>query len=257
MPGFERLAREIAEDVIGWDDSFRDRLDRYLGTAVRQMVAVHVRARERLNPAGRTHTPLHEHLIGVFERPESVRLITTNFEPFFDNAANVVFPGALAGGVIRKYVGPALPPGRNFAGIVQLHGALSNSQDALVLTDRDFAEAYLSEGWAARFLLQVFPQRTILFVGYRLGDPVIQYLMRAMAPTNRWFALCHDSEQETWRDMEITPVPFATPAEGQKFQELNDGMKRWHWYASATVVDHDKVLREMIEKGPPRSAWVW
>lgn len=104
MPSFKELAQNIVGDVIPWNDSFEDHLDKYLGDAFRQhRVSVHVRSREQLNPAGRSHTSLHEHLIGLFERPESVRLITTNFEPFFDDATNVVFPGTLGASAIRHW----------------------------------------------------------------------------------------------------------------------------------------------------------
>ena len=56
---------------------------------------------------------------------------------------------------VPHYVGPALPPGRDFRGIVQLHGSLGQRQDQLVLTDRNFGAAYMAEGWAARFLVGV------------------------------------------------------------------------------------------------------
>jgi SIR2-like protein len=249
MPGFVDLARHIAEAVVPWIDSDAAGLDRYLGKAERQGVRVQVRARERLDPQGRSHTTLHEDLLGLFEKADRVRLITTNFDPFFGTAASAVFPGA----TIRRYVGPALPPGRDFAGIVQLHGALDNLQDRLVLTDRDFAGAYLADGWATRFLLGVFAQRTVVFVGYGLRDPVIQYLMRAMAPTGHWYALTQESDQAHWSDMDITPIPFAPASDGRPFGELNDGVRRWRWYAQASLLEHDRELRQLVEAGPPTS----
>lgn len=49
----------------------------------------------------------------------------------------------------------------------------------MVLTDADFGRAYLTEGWARRFLVEVFRQYTVLFVGYSHSDVVMNYLARA------------------------------------------------------------------------------
>ena len=39
----------------------------------------------------------------------------------------------------------------------------------MVLTDADFGRAYLTEGWAQRFLVDVFREFTVLFIGYSLS----------------------------------------------------------------------------------------
>ena len=40
----------------------------------------------------------------------------------------------------------------------------------MVLTDADFGRAYLTEGWARRFLVELFRSFTVLFVGYSHND---------------------------------------------------------------------------------------
>jgi hypothetical protein len=55
-------------------------------------------------------------------------------------------------------------------------------QKRMVLTDRDFGRAYLTEGWARRFVLELFLKYTVLFVGYSHNDPVMQYLARGLPP---------------------------------------------------------------------------
>jgi SIR2-like protein len=250
MPDFVALARRIAEGKIGWDERrYKERLDRYLGDAERRGVDVQTRARDELRPNGRTHTPMHEHLLGLFEVAERVRLITTNFEPFFDMAADAVYPGSS----IRRFIGPALPPGRDFKGMVQLHGALSQLDYDLVLTDSNFASAYMADGWATRFLLGVFRERTVLFVGYGLNDPVMQYLIRAIPPTGRWYSLTREAECEHWEDMRIVPIPFKPALSGEPFGDLNGGVQRWREYAQSSVTEHERSLRELIQKGPPSS----
>lgn len=249
LPGFKDLARQIAEPSIGWQDSDADALDRYLGRAERQKgVDVQRRARMLLT-VNRPHTPLHEYLLAIFGSPERVRLITTNFDPYFATAAAAVFAGAR----IPQYVGPALPPGKEFRGIARLHGALEQDQDRLVLTDRDFADAYMAEGWASRFLVRLFEQRTILFVGYSLTDPLMRYLLHAIPPNNRWYALWHQDEIKHGADHAIVAVPFDTTAGNDRYGDLNDGMKRWAWYVQAPASDHDRELRRLIALGPPAS----
>lgn len=249
MPGFGELARYAAGPGVPYEEGYRSRLDEYLGDAMRHGVLVHERARDRLDPGEREHTPMHEHLLGLFGVHERVRLITTNFEHFFTKAANVVYPGTR----IPLYFGPALPPGDDFTGIAHLHGARRLPESKLVLTDEDFAKAYLSNGWATRFLIDVFAGRTVLFVGYSLSDPVIQYALRAIAPTGRWYALCHDSEQARWKGRGIELLTFATDSSGNKFGELHAGVERWRWYSQAPAIDHDKELRRVLDGGSSSS----
>ena len=51
---------------------------------------------------------------------------------------------------------------------------------SLVLTDADFGRAYLRDGWARGFLVDLFLHFTVLFVGYRHEDPILKYLARAL-----------------------------------------------------------------------------
>lgn len=245
LPGFHDLARQIGEPRLSLTG--RTDYDKYLGEVERLGINVQDRARSILSVAGH-HTELHEHLLGIFGAPARVRLITTNFDPHFTTAAIDVYAGAM----IPHYVGPALPPGSRFAGIAHLHGALTHTQDRLVLTDADFAEAYMAEGWAARFLARVFADRTVLFVGYSVSDPIIQYLLRALPRTDRWFGLWHDSEQPP-SGYPIVAIPFSTAANGDKFGDLNDGVRRWHWFAMAPPSDHEQKLQSIIAAGPPAS----
>ena len=52
----------------------------------------------------------------------------------------------------------------------------------MVITDEDFGRAYMTEGWAARFLVELFSNFTILFVGYSYDDTIMSYLTRALPP---------------------------------------------------------------------------
>jgi hypothetical protein len=249
LPSFVGLARQIGETTLPLTAEDEKALDRYLGRVERLGVRVQQRARETLAERGGEHARAHEDLLSLFHGPEQIRLITTNFDPHFATASRVVFSSAR----IPLYVGPALPPGSQFRGIVQLHGALAETQDRLVLTDGDFAAAYMAEGWAARFLVGVFPARTILFVGYSLSDPVMQYLLRALPTNDRWYALCHEDESAHWIEHRVIPVPYGTRPDGDRHADLYAALKRWRWYATASPTDHDRELRRIIAAGPPAS----
>lgn len=247
LPSFIDLAKAIAEPKVAYRRQDEKWLDRYLGRAEREGIDVQLRARDRLGVGG-SHTPLHEYLLGIFGSAERVRLITTNFDGHFASALPVVFPGA----AIPQYVGPALPPGHDFRGIAQLHGALHREETALVLTNRNFAEAYMAEGWASRFLSRAFADRTVLFVGYSLTDPIMRYLLHAL-PAGRWYALWQAKEAGQGAEHAITPVTFGKKRSRDPYKDLNDGMKRWYWYARASPTDHDREIRGLVAAGPPAS----
>ena len=75
--------------------------------------------------------------------------VTTNFDKCFENAT-----GAL-GCKASVFVSPALPLGGDIDGIVHLHGVFDDSR-SMILTAEDYGRAYVSNGWALRFLVDLF-----------------------------------------------------------------------------------------------------
>jgi hypothetical protein len=53
--------------------------------------------------------------------------------------------------------------------------------NSLVATSGDFGLAYLIERWAARFVSELFRNYTVCFVGYSINDPILRYMMDALA----------------------------------------------------------------------------
>ncbi len=110
-----------------------------------------------------------------------VHLVTTNFDEAFERVAE----GASL--TVGSDYAPFLPlPGRKWSGIVHLHGGLEDPRNtdgnSLVLTGADFGRAYITEGWASRFLTELFRRsKAILFVGYSVADPVVRYIVDAFA----------------------------------------------------------------------------
>ena len=115
----------------------------------------------------------HRALMDLSLSKEGVRLVTTNFDNRFVDA-----------GLDDKLLDVApklpLPKSYSWSSVVHLHGHIARASD-LVLTAADFGRAYLTERWAARFVTELFRQFTVVFVGYSLDDPVMGYLVDALA----------------------------------------------------------------------------
>ncbi len=136
LASFWKLTCDIAQGT-GLAPRENEPLDRFLGQLHHQNTAVHERAAQLLSPAGSAPNALHHDLLRLFHTVDRVRLVTTNFDLHFENAANALF-----GAIPDVYRAPALPLGYDFSGIVHVHGALPRARD-LVLTDADFGRAYL------------------------------------------------------------------------------------------------------------------
>ena len=89
------------------------------------------------------------------------RIITTNFDLLFEKAAPH----------IRRYAPPHFPDLRSdasFDGLVYLHGRLNGAArepdelQGLVLGVGDLGRAYLSDGWATRFLKELLTRYTVV-----------------------------------------------------------------------------------------------
>ena len=155
-------------------------------------------AAEELSPEGLRPTKLHEDLLRLYPKTGKIRLVTTNFDLLFEQAADIVCDASP-----EVFRAPALPLGNEFEGIVHVHGSVSVCQQ-MVLTDKDFGRAYLLEGWVRRFLVQLFNNFTILFVGYNHNDTIMNYLARALPPRSRYlrFALTgteNTKKPDQWR----------------------------------------------------------
>ena len=137
--------------------------------------------RPKLRRKGATAT--HTSLVDLATDEEGkVRLVTTNFDRIFPTILRSRKPA------INLYSAPLLPIPKStrWNGIVHLHGLLTPAPDranlnSLVLSSGDFGNAYLVERWASRFVSELFRLYTVCFVGYSINDPVLRYMMDALA----------------------------------------------------------------------------
>ena len=166
--------------------------------------------------------PMHRTLLNLASYPrdsEEVRLVTTNFDRFFERT--------IGGDNIDVYKAPALPvPKGKWNGLVYLHGLLPKTGDRglddLVISSGDFGRAYILEQWAAHFVRELFRNYSICFVGYGVNDPVMRYLLDALAadsasgiPCKEMFAFAsyapprgEEFYRQEWDEKSVTPILY-------------------------------------------------
>jgi hypothetical protein len=242
LSSFRKLTFDIAH---GTGLELSEPLDRFLGQLHHSKVAVHERAAQLLSPAASAPNALHHDLLRLFQTANRIRLVTTNFDLHFETAAKAMF-----GSIPDVYRAPALPLGYDFCGIVHVHGALPRARD-LVLTDADFGRAYLTEGWARRFLVDVFRQYTVLFVGYSHNDVVMNYLARALPADSVAGRFALTDEDGNWELLGIKPIRFVRGVGADPFKELYDGVRRLAERTMRGALDWQSRLTELGGRIPP------
>lgn len=228
LPAFAELTRKLFERVgisrTDSDDVLIDRgeIDQVL--AGLEANAGVERFRESvcqlLQHAPDADTRTHGAIVDLStDRAGRLKLVTTNFDVLFETAR----PGIQG----RVAIAPRLPvPKRDrWNSLVHLHGCIRDYEDIdhhnLVLTSADFGGAYLTERWASRFVSELFGRFTIVFVGYSLKDPLMRYLVDAIAAERKVdsrirlayafapFAPGKQVETETgWRNKGIEPISY-------------------------------------------------
>lgn len=183
-------------------------------------------------------TATHDALLTLGKcRNGHTRLITTNFDRLFEE---VIAAKSLP---IEGFQAPLLPvPKNRWDGLVYLHGLLSaaptsSELDRLVVSSGDFGLAYLTERWAARFVSELFRNYTVCFVGYSINDPVLRYMMDALAadrllgesPPEMFAFGCFSKGKEEeraneWRAKNVTPILYR---EHNRHAYLHKTLRAW------------------------------
>lgn len=245
LPGFNGLTETVFKELSMTPNEVESaaldqhRYDTALGLLESRLVGARRRMREEveraLKPdlsrpnALRTHEAL---LLLGRNRNGALRLVTTNFDRLYHEANG--------GGDIPTFAAPFLPvPKNTWDGLVYLHGHLPVSPtekdlNKLVITSGDFGIAYLAERWAARFVSELFRNYTVCFVGYSIEDPVLRYMMDALAADRllggnplRMYAFANadpkNSERSRveWSAKGVTPILYNT------HEVLHDTIHAW------------------------------
>jgi hypothetical protein len=244
-PDFDRLAEQVADGVLTRKD--REPIDRFLGQLAARKVDVHGRVKTLLSNPASAPNPLHFNLLRLFGTGPKARLVTTNFDLHFTTAARTVF---LPHQDFETYSAPALPLGGEFYGVVYLHGSVDRPVDRLVLTDADFGRAYLTEGWAARFLQRVFAHYVVLFVGYSHRDPVMTYLARGLPPGSEGpgrFALTVEGDNDHWTFLGIQPITYQLTDGPNEHSALGFAVAAWADRANSGALEQEQKIRSIVD----------
>ena len=184
----------------------------------------------------------HEALLSLATtNQDDLQLVTTNFDHLFEEAKPDV----------RRCAAPTLlvPKPGKWDALVYLHGRIDGPGDPegnhLVLNSADFGTAYLTERWASRFLSELFRNFTVVFIGYSLNDPVMRYLVDALAADRELskefareaFALVpHRNDtvfeeiEAEWKGKNVTPIPYHVPVSPDGSEDhslLHDTLRQW------------------------------
>lgn len=216
LPDFPKLTNQIASGTgEKWTKNLGKSCETFLGRLKDRGIDVHEIAAERLIQCGLEPNELHKNITALFSDPSKIKIVTTNYDTMFEKA--------LGECEVKVYNAPILPPGDHVEGIVHIHGNV-NEPSYMILTDKDFGKAYtIINGYAARFLVELFATYTVLFVGYSYNDIIVRYLTRAMdaEATNRRYILT-DNKKEDWGLLGITPILYKKKA----YEELNHAVGR-------------------------------
>jgi hypothetical protein len=249
-PNFVDLATEIGGPDFPRND--QELIDRYLGRLEQQGRAVHERVKGLLSDPNSRPNHLHQTLVRLFGTSDAVRIVTTNFDDHFHGAATDVF-----GRSPRIFAAPALPLGDDFNGIVYLHGSVRDDAKKLVLTDADFGRAYLTQGWARRFVQRLFAEFVVLFVGYSHQDLPLLYLARglsAAADGPGRYALTSPTSDTDWLNLGIIPVPYPLRADPlPRHGALGDCLARWAELANLGSLGTEAEIRRIVTSDRPES----
>ena len=225
---------------------------------------VRLKIKEILSTDTNSNHDTHSALLTLAKtRNNTLRLITTNFDRLFEHAIND------QGGHIKGFTAPFLPiPKLHWDGLVYLHGRLPENNDQsdlnnLVITSGDFGNAYLMEGWAARFVCELFRNFTVVFVGYSIEDPVLRYMVDALAAnkqqgedTLEMFAFCSfksgkkEESAREWQAKNVTPILYL---EENNHVFLHETFHKWAETYRDGIWGKERIVNEIAHLRPDNS----
>lgn len=218
-------------------------------------------------------TETHRSLLHLARtRDNKTRLITTNYDHIFHH---VIKKEKLK---VTEHAAPMLPNPKKsrWDSLVYLHGLLPIEQsqialEHLVLTSGDFGLAYLTERWAARFVSELFRTYSVCFVGYQIGDPVLRYMMDALAadkkrgestpPAYAFGSLRNgqvsEEEKSKWISKGVTPILYnVLPQRGKKPEDhsvLHRTLKAWAATYNDGARGNERIVLDFASSKPLHS----
>ena len=279
LPGFKGLVDDIyrrvgtsrtaIEEAVYSRHQFDATLDLLERRLPGQRLAVRQALAQALQPKWRRKGALDTHIAMLDlarTREGAIRLVTTNFDRVFERV------GKRLGKSFVAHAAPMLPIPKNsrWNGLVYLHGLLPDKPEdsalhRLVLTSGDFGLAYLTERWAARFVSELFRNYVVCFVGYSINDPVLRYMMDALAAdrmqgekTPQAYALgdCWPGNEHSktveWEAKGVTPILYEEMT-GRGHKTLHNTLKAWAETYRSGVLGKERIVVEYAVARPSAS----
>ena len=269
LPGFRGLVLELFQqageppDKIENDLIKQSQFDRAIGHYEQRIQGGRTKVRRGLlsilsaNQSKRRALTTHLALLTLGQSREgSIKLVTTNFDTLFEDAANhyrLPLP--------TVYVEP--PTRLRWNGVVYLHGRMpvqpsADDLEQLVLSDGDFGQAYLTQGWAARFVAGLFRDYTLCFVGYSIDDPVLRYMNAAHAldGAREMFAFAPyqtgkaESVLQAWKDKHVSPILY-DDADGH--QSLHRTLHVWASVYRDGISGKERLVARYAHRFPSKN----
>ncbi|MCC7334759.1 MAG: SIR2 family protein [Pirellulaceae bacterium] len=280
LPGFQGLVdaiysrlgtslEEIEQEAYDRShfDATLDLLERrYPGQRVAVRTALHSSLKPKLRRKLATQT--HESLLNLSQcRDGAIRLVTTNFDRIFEH---IIKRDKLP---VYTFCAPLLPiPKRSrWNGLVYLHGLLpklpeKGELNRLVITSGDFGNAYLTERWAARFVSELFRDYVVCFVGYSINDPVLRYMMDALAadrmlgestPAAYAFGDCAPNQAHRksieWEAKGVTPILYEVPSGTHDHSALHNTLREWADIYRDGILGKERIVVDNAMSRPAKS----
>ncbi len=239
-PSFKELVKNISAST-NREIKDGEAEDCFLGDLQRAGVEIHSLAAKELTCGKPQPTSLHCNLLRLFVESQQVRIVTTNFDLLFVQAAREIFNSKP-----EIYKAPALPLGSRFKGILHIHGTCDQPNN-MVLTDIDFGKAYLHDGWASKFLIELFKNYTTLFIGFSHSETILNYLSKSLMSQSlvkRRFALVKEKDSDRWESLGIEPIPYTNN------DALSNSIRQLADYTNRSILDWKSEIPNILEKPP-------
>lgn len=218
---WERTKEELLSD---------QKYDRALGRL--QMLLphfpLHKRLEHHLEAKERKWNRWHSSIIKIARNSNCPRIITTNYDLFLEMADSDDFQESL-----KVWEGPALPNPLRFEGIVHLHGRVGGETHNMLVTDAEMGNAYVTDGWAARFMREICLSNAVVFVGYSINDPVFQYFTYGLPSDAQMYAFLpstdFDSGSMSKQDLRRMGVELISHREDKRvdFADILETLEAW------------------------------
>lgn len=242
LPNFEKLIKIIKDRCDPGNYKREKRKDespeQYLGYLENCGLDIRSACTSAADPKG-LFAELHTNICRLLLANGQLHLVTTNFDNCFELALEVLHQKP------KTHSAPALPIGSKFNSLVHLHGK-KDEPESMVLTAKDYGEAYVTNGWASKFMVDLFSKNTVLFIGYSCEDSLVDYLTRSISSeiTGRAYTLCRQKDGAgDWSQRGVEPILF------DEFEDLPVIFDQWAHYLEISSTERVKTIHEICTMG--------